>query len=120
MNRVMLIEDNQQMITYISEYLEMQDYVVGLVKDFDNVVDRVGKFQPDLILLAINLPKYDGFFFLKQLKKNFDIPVIIISARSDESEKIRGLENGASDYITKPFSINILLAKIAIHISKHR
>lgn len=116
MNRVMLIEDSSQMVSYISEYLIEQEYVVGVVTDFNNVITEVKSFQPNLILLDINLPKFDGFFFLKQIKKNFDIPVIIISARSDESEQIRGLENGASDYITKPFSINILLAKIAIHI----
>ncbi len=116
MNRVMLIEDSAQMVSYISEYLNEQDYVVGVVTDFNNVIAEVKSFEPNLILLDINLPKFDGFFFLKQIKKNFDIPVIIISARSDESEQIRGLENGASDYITKPFSINILLAKIAIHI----
>lgn len=116
MNRVMLIEDSSQMVSYISEYLNEQDYVVGVVTDFNNVIAEVKSFEPNLILLDINLPKFDGFFFLKQIKKNFDIPVIIISARSDESEQIRGLENGASDYITKPFSINILLAKIAIHI----
>lgn len=116
MNRVMLIEDSLQMVSYISEYLNEQDYVVGVVTDFNNVIAEVKSFEPNLILLDINLPKFDGFFFLKQIKKNFDIPVIIISARSDESEQIRGLENGASDYITKPFSINILLAKIAIHI----
>lgn len=117
MKRVMLIEDNQQMVTYISEYLIEQDYIVGTIGDFDNVIAEVNSFKPNLILLDINLPKFDGFFFLKMIKKQLDIPVIIISARSDESEQIRGLENGASDYITKPFSINILLAKIAIHIN---
>ncbi len=116
MNKVMLIEDSSQMVSYISEYLNEQDYVVGVVTDFNNVIAEVKSFKPNLILLDINLPKFDGFFFLKQIKKSLDIPVIIISARSDESEQIRGLENGASDYITKPFSINILLAKIAIHI----
>lgn len=118
MKRVMLIEDSEQMVTYISEYLNEQDYVVETITDFDDVIGAVSNFKPDLILLDINLPKFDGFFFLKQFKKNFDIPIIIISARSDESEQIRGLENGASDYITKPFSINILLAKIAIHINR--
>lgn len=116
MNRVMLIEDSEQMVSYISEYLHEQNYQVGLIEDFNNVIFEVERFAPNLILLDINLPKFDGFFFLKQIKKQFDIPVIIISSRSDESEQIRGLENGASDYLPKPFSINILLAKIAIHL----
>ena len=66
----------------------------------------------DLILLDINLPKFDGFYFLKLIRKKLNVPVIIVSARSEEGEQIRGMDLGADDYITKPFSMGILLAKI--------
>ncbi len=112
MEKILLIEDNLQMQKYIQDFLQAQDYTVNILDDYDAVVDIIKDFKPSLILLDINLPKYDGFFYLKLIKKNFSIPVIILSARSDESEQIRGIENGATDYITKPFSINILLAKI--------
>ncbi len=113
MKNILLIEDSIQMQKYISDFLMQQDYNISILEDYDNILELVRKNNPNLILLDINLPKYDGFFYLKLLKKNFrEIPIIIISARSDESEQIRGIENGATDYITKPFSANILLAKI--------
>ncbi len=112
MEKILLIEDTLQMQKYISDFLTQQGYIVKVLEDYDNVVKEIEDFKPSLVLLDINLPKYDGFFYLKLIRKNFSIPVIILSARSDESEQVRGIENGATDYITKPFSINILLAKI--------
>ncbi len=112
MENILLIEDNLQMQKYVADFLMAQNYNVKILEDYDNIVEEVRLFSPKLILLDINLPKYDGFFYLKLLRKHYDIPIIILSARSDESEQIRGIENGANDYITKPFSINILLAKI--------
>ncbi len=112
MEKILLIEDSVQMQKYITDFLTQQSYEVKVLEDYDNVVKEVEDFKPNLVLLDINLPKYDGFFYLKLIRKNFNTPVIILSARSDESEQIRGIENGATDYITKPFSINILLAKI--------
>lgn len=112
MKKILLIEDSVQMQKYVSNFLVEQDYDVKVIEDYDNILEEVQEFNPNLILLDINLPKYDGFFYLKLIKKKFKVPVIILSARSDESEQIRGIENGANDYITKPFSINILLAKI--------
>lgn len=112
MEKIFLIEDNLQMQKYIADFLSAQGYDVKLIADYDNLLEEVKLAQPKLILLDITLPKYDGFFYLKLLRKHYEIPIIILSARSDESEQIRGIENGASDYITKPFSINLLLAKI--------
>ncbi len=112
MENILLIEDSAQMQKYVSDFLIAQDYNVKVLEDYDNILEEVKNFNPKLILLDINLPKYDGFFYLKLLRKHFDLPIIILSARSDESEQIRGIENGATDYITKPFSINILSAKI--------
>lgn len=112
MKKILLIEDTIQMQKYVSNFLIAQDYDVKILEDYDNILEEIQMFNPNLILLDINLPKYDGFFYLKLIKKKFKVPIIILSARSDESEQIRGIENGANDYITKPFSINLLLAKI--------
>lgn len=110
--RILVIEDDLKLRKYIKEYLEAYDYEVILIEDFHNVLETVDRKSPDLILLDINLPVFDGFYFLKLIKRKYKIPVMIVSARSDESEQIRGIELGADDYITKPFSVGVLLAKI--------
>lgn len=110
--KILLIEDDIKLKKYISEYLEAYDYKITTIDDFDNVIDIVDTVNADLIILDINLPKFDGFYYLRLIRKKSKIPVIILSARSDEGEQIRGMELGADDYVTKPFVIGILLAKI--------
>ncbi|MGL4762061.1 MAG: response regulator transcription factor [Sarcina sp.] len=110
--KILLIEDDVKLKKYIKEYLEAYDYEVSVVDDFTNVMDKVKTYEGDLIVLDINLPVFDGFYFLKMIRKNCNVPVIILSARSEEGEQIRGMELGADDYVTKPFSVGILLAKI--------
>ncbi len=112
MNRVLLIEDNEQLQKYICDYLSAYDFEPHIVKDYDAVLDTVASIAPKLILLDITLPKFDGFYYLKLIRKHYKIPIIIISALNDESEQIRGMELGADDYVTKPFAIGVLLAKI--------
>lgn len=109
---ILLIEDDIKLKEYISEYLEAYDYNVTVIDDFEKVMGTVEDISPDLIILDINLPKFDGFYFLKLIRKKYKTPVIILSARSEEGEQIRGMELGADDYVTKPFVIGILLAKI--------
>ncbi|BAE85469.1 response regulator transcription factor [Desulfitobacterium hafniense] len=112
MSSILLIEDNEQLQKYISEYLAAYSFTVHILEDYDTVLETIAAYRPKLILLDINLPKFDGFYYLKLIRKHYNIPIIIISARSEEGEQIRGMENGADDYITKPFSIGVLSAKI--------
>lgn len=112
MKRVLIIEDDIRLRKYIEEYLTAYEYLVVRIKDFNNVENEVIQANCDLILLDINLPKFDGFYFLKVIRKRLNTPVIIVSSRSEEGEQIRGMDLGADDYITKPFSMGILLAKI--------
>lgn len=109
---ILLIEDDIKLKEYISEYLEAYDYNVTVIDDFEKVMETVEDISPSLIILDINLPKFDGFYFLKLIRRKYKTPVIILSARSEEGEQIRGMELGADDYVTKPFVIGILLAKI--------
>lgn len=106
------IEDDIKLQKYIKNYLVAYDFEVETVTDFDQVIEEVEVANPDLILLDINLPKFDGFYYLRVLRKKYNTPIIILSARSEEGEQIRGMELGADDYVTKPFSVGILLAKI--------
>ncbi|KKX52939.1 response regulator transcription factor [Brevibacillus borstelensis] len=110
--KILLIEDDAKLIKYIKQYLTAYDYEVFIVEDFERVVETVDRVEPHLIILDINLPTFDGFYYLKQIRKNHAIPIIIVSARNEEGEQIRGMELGADDYITKPFSVGILMAKI--------
>lgn len=112
MNNLLLIEDDLKLQKYITEYLSAYDYEVFTIEDFNCVMDKIEETTPKIIILDINLPKFDGFYFLKLIRKKYNTPVIILSARSEEGEQIRGMELGADDYICKPFSVGILLAKI--------
>lgn len=110
--KLLLIEDDAKLIKYMKEYLSAYDYSVQTIKDFNHVEEEIYKAESDLILLDINLPKFDGFYFLKVIRKTLNTPIIIVSSRSEEGEQIRGIDLGADDYITKPFSMGILLSKI--------
>lgn len=112
MNTILLIEDNEQLQKYICEYLSAYEFHVQVLEDYDSILESIDELAPKLILLDITLPKFDGFYYLKLIRKRYSIPIIIISARSEESEQIRGMETGADDYVTKPFAIGVLLAKI--------
>ncbi|MCB2360483.1 response regulator transcription factor [Clostridium estertheticum] len=112
MNKILIIEDDLKLKKYIQEYLNAYDYNTILLNDFDNVLEDVQHIEPNLIILDINLPTFDGFYFLKIIRNKSNVPVIIVSARSEEGEQIRGMELGADDYITKPFGMGILLAKV--------
>lgn len=110
--KVLIIEDDLKLKKYIKEYLEAYSYMVEVVNDFSNVMEQVEETKADLILLDINLPIFDGLYFLKLIRKKYKTPIIIVSARNADSEQIMGMELGADDYITKPFSMGVLLAKI--------
>lgn len=112
MTKIAIVEDDVMLKKYIKQYLEADHYSVYLIDELGDVLMQIEAIQPDLILLDINLPQYDGFFYTKILRKRMATPLIILSARSDESEQIRGITQGADDYITKPFGMGILLAKI--------
>lgn len=112
MKKILIIEDDIKLRKYIKDFLISYNYEVKLIENFDRVEEEVLITSPDLILLDINLPKFNGFYFLKNIRKKMSTPIIIISARNTEQEQIRGMDLGADDYITKPFGIELLVAKI--------
>lgn len=113
MYKVFLVEDDEKLNEHIKEYLEMYNYEVYTVKDFKNTEKEFESINPDLVLLDINLPYADGFYLCRVFRKKSNIPIIITSARIEEVEQIMGIELGADDYITKPFSLKMLLTKIS-------
>lgn len=112
MYKILIIEDDIKLTELIKEYLEKYGYDVAAIENFINVEDDIKSLKPNLILLDINLPYYDGFQLCKTFRRTSTVPAIIISSRNGNNEQIRGLELGADDYIVKPFDFDFLLAKI--------
>ncbi|QFT89559.1 Response regulator protein GraR [Bacillus sp. THAF10] len=110
--KIFLVEDDNQLSKLVSEHLQKYGYEVQVPADFQNIVENFSDFEPDLVLLDINLPYYDGFFLCRSIRQVSNVPIIIISARNSNMDQVLGMELGADDYITKPFTFDILLSKI--------
>ncbi|MEK4300491.1 response regulator transcription factor [Oceanobacillus sp. FSL W8-0428] len=112
MQTIMIVEDDPKISRHLQDYIEKYGYQVSFVTDFERIMDVFQKAEPDLVLLDINLPSYDGFYWCRQIRKESTCPVIFISARTGEMDQVMALENGGDDFITKPFSAEIVMAKI--------
>ncbi|WBW97255.1 response regulator transcription factor [Oceanirhabdus sp. W0125-5] len=115
---IFLIEDDLKLCNIVKEHLKRFKYNVVTVESFDNVEEQFKKLSPHLVLLDINLPYLDGFYLCRAFRKISKAPIIITSARSGEMEQIMGMELGADDYVTKPFNIEILHAKIKVALRR--
>lgn len=110
--KILLIEDDKSISRFITTSLEANGYKVTIAQDGKEGLSLAASFCPDVILLDLGLPDIDGLQVLKQLRTWSHIPVIVISARSKEQEKVDALDLGADDYITKPFGTGELMARI--------
>ncbi|MBB4823594.1 DNA-binding response OmpR family regulator [Sporosarcina luteola] len=117
-HRIFIVEDDKKIAGLLAETLRKYQYDVAIVEDFDNIVEECGMFEPHLILLDINLPSYDGYYWCRQLRQHTMCPIIFISARSGDMDQVFALENGGDDFITKPFHYEIVLAKIRSHLRR--
>jgi DNA-binding response OmpR family regulator len=113
MPKIMLIEDNENIKNELTEFLIRYGYTVCNPNNFENIVKIVLKDEPDLILLDINLPYYDGYYVCREIRKEKNIPIIIVTSRDSEMDEIMSMNLGADDFITKPYNTQILLARIA-------
>jgi DNA-binding response OmpR family regulator len=113
MARILIVEDEAQMRQGLKDNLEFEGYEVDIAEDGEQCLIKVEKAHYDLILLDVMLPKLSGFDACKHLRgKGFDRPIIMLTAKGEEIDKVLGLELGADDYITKPFSLRELLARV--------
>lgn len=111
--RILIIEDDPSITLLVRNNLEYEGFKVSSVADGRQAIQAVRSFTPDLILLDLMLPGLDGFEICRAISQSsLGIPVIILSARSQSADKVRGLELGADDYVTKPFSLDELLARV--------
>lgn len=112
MYKILVVEDDKKIVNLIKDKLERYGYKVAIVEDYSNIKGEFIKEKPQLVLLDINLPNYDGFFWCREIRSISKVPIIFISARFSDMDQIMAIENGGDDYIVKPFSFELLLAKI--------
>ncbi len=110
--KILVIDDEERLRTMIKAYLVQEGFSVVTAGDGQEGLFVMRAEKPDLIILDLMMPKMDGYTFLRALNKERDTPVIILTAKPDETEKVLGLELGADDYVTKPFSLRELTARI--------
>lgn len=113
MQKVLIVEDDEKLRNELEIFLNKNGYEANSIKSFENTIENIIKEKADLILLDINLPNIDGEYILKEIRKVSEIPIIIITSRDNEIDELLSINYGADHYITKPFNIQILLAKIA-------
>ena len=119
MSRILIIEDEVSIAELEKDYLELSGFEVEIENDGDRGLQRSLTENFDLILLDLMLPGTDGFEICKQIRSTRNTPVIIVSAKKDDIDKIRGLGLGADDYITKPFSPSEMVARVKAHLARY-
>ncbi|HET8840980.1 MAG TPA: response regulator, partial [Ktedonobacteraceae bacterium] len=116
--RILCVEDDAQMRNFLQTQLRARGFLVQSVRDGAQAIDQAAFFEPQLILLDLSLPSLDGLEFLRRLREWSSAPVIVLSAHDEERVKIRALDEGADDYLTKPFSLNELLARVRVALRR--
>lgn len=113
MQKILIVEDDESLREEVRIFLSNYGYKVEVLEKFDNTISDVLQINPDLVLLDINLPNADGEYVCKEIRKKSNVPIIIVTSRDNELDELLSINYGADHYITKPFNIQILLAKIA-------
>ena len=110
--KILIVEDESDMLSGLRDNFEYEGYQVIAVKDGEEGLKRAAADKPDLVILDVMLPKMSGLEVCKRLRQRSRVPILMLTARGQEVDKVAGLETGADDYVTKPFSIRELLARV--------
>ncbi len=113
MQKILIVEDDEKLKNELKIFLLHNGYEAQTLNKFDNMVEEIFHINPDLLLLDINLPEADGEYICREVRKQSNVPIIIITSRDNEIDELVCINYGADHYVTKPFNIQILLAKIA-------
>ena len=119
MSKILIVEDEESIAELEKDYLELSGFEVETEKDGKAGLERVLAEKYDLLILDLMLPGVDGFEICKKAREEKNIPILMVSAKKDDIDKIRGLGMGADDYMTKPFSPSELVARVKAHISRY-
>ena len=120
MSKVLIVEDELSIAELEKDYLELSSFEVEIETDGQQGLEKALKNDFDMIILDIMLPGVDGFEICKQIREAKEIPILMVSARKEDIDKIRGLGLGADDYITKPFSPSELVARVKAHLNRYQ
>ena len=116
--RVLVVDDEKAIADIIKYNLEKEVYIVDLAFDGEEAVEKIKILEPQLLVLDIMMPKKDGFQVLKEIRPFFKFPVIVLTAKEEEVDKVLGLELGADDYMVKPFSMRELVARVKANLRR--
>lgn len=119
MQKILIVEDDRDIAAIERDYLELNNYQVEITGDGVSGLERGLSGSFDLILLDLMLPGMDGFAVCQKLRENIDVPILMVTARREDIDKIRGLGLGADDYIEKPFSPSVLVARVKAHMARY-
>lgn len=117
--KVLVVDDERPIVEILKINLQKEGYTVFEAYDGEEAVNRAINVEPDLILLDVMLPKLDGFSVCKKIREKSSVPILMLTAREEELDKVLGLELGADDYITKPFSIRELMARVKANMRRN-
>jgi DNA-binding response OmpR family regulator len=117
--KILIIEDEQSIAELERDYMEMNDYEVEIENDGLSGLEKALENDYDMYILDLMLPNVDGFEILRQIREKKNAPILMVSAKKEETDKIRGLGLGADDYITKPFSPSELVARVKAHFARY-
>lgn len=109
---ILIVEDDQKIAELLKSHIEKYGHSSVIATDFQNLLEPFLSLRPQLVLMDINLPSFDGFYWCRQIRTVSNCPIIFLSARSGEMDQVLAIENGGDDYITKPFHYEVVMAKI--------
>lgn len=118
MKKILVVDDEKPISDIMKFNLTKEGYEVHVAADGEEALQKVYEVHPDLILLDLMLPKMDGLEVARQVRKNYDMPIIMVTAKDSELDKVLGLELGADDYVTKPFSNRELVARVKANLRR--
>ncbi|MCI6552850.1 MAG: response regulator transcription factor [Lachnospiraceae bacterium] len=119
MSRILIVEDEEAIADLEKDYLELSDFEVEIEHSGDTGLEKALSEDFDLVILDLMLPGIDGFEVCKKIREEKNIPILMVSAKKDDIDKIRGLGLGADDYMTKPFSPSELVARVKAHMARY-
>ena len=119
MSKILIVEDEEAIADLEKDYLELSGFEVEIENDGDRGLERALKEEFDMFILDLMLPGTDGFEICKKIREVKNTPILMVSAKKDDIDKIRGLGLGADDYITKPFSPSELVARVKAHLARY-